>query len=424
MTKKINFGKPENENYAATIVQVRMIRELDNCDNVVAIPTLGYQAIVGKDTKLNTLGVLFTAETQLSEAFAAYNNLYRDNTKNNNPLEKGYLDQNRRVKALKFRGHQSDALFLPLTSLAYLGIDVTKLNEGDTFDAINGNTICQKYYIKQPSVPGANTKNVRKAFSRVDAKFLPEHYATDNYWRNMDKITGLTNVIVTQKLHGTSIRLANTIVKRELKWYERLARKAGLKIQTTEYDHVFGSRRVIKDANNPNQQHFYKEDIWSVVGKDYQDQIPENFVLFGEVVGYTKSGEPIQKNYTYDLKPGNYRLYIYRVAVITNSGQLVDLSWDAVKEFCWMQGFHHVPELWRGAHDEFYANDWINKRYDEEFLHAVPMSGSKKLVDEGVCVRVEGLAPYILKAKSPIFLQHESAMLDAEVVDLESLEAV
>jgi hypothetical protein len=44
-------------------------------------------------------------------------------------------------------------------------------------------------------------------------------------------------------------------------------------------------------------------------------------------------------------------------------------------------------------------------------------------VDEGVVVRKEGITPYVLKAKSPIFLGHESKLLDAEVVDLESEES-
>jgi hypothetical protein len=41
-------------------------------------------------------------------------------------------------------------------------------------------------------------------------------------------------------------------------------------------------------------------------------------------------------------------------------------------------------------------------------------------VDEGVVVRVEGIMPRVYKAKSPIFLGHETALLDKEVVDLEA----
>lgn len=44
----------------------------------------------------------------------------------------------------------------------------------------------------------------------------------------------------------------------------------------------------------------------------------------------------------------------------------------------------------------------------------------KKTVDEGICLRQEGLVPKILKAKSPIFLGHETKLLDEGVEDLES----
>jgi len=410
---------PANSNYAATIVVVRSINELANCDNVVGVPMFGFQAIVGKDTKVGDIGVLFPAESQLSDEFAHANNLYRHAEKNADVTQSGYIEDNRRVKAMKFRGHQSDSLLMPLSSLAYLGINLDELNPGDQFDTINGHEICRKYLVKQPGVQRVD-KNVNKTFKRVESKFMPEHYDTDNYFRNSYVVDGNKDIIVTQKLHGTSIRIGNTIVKRKLGWRDRLAQRFGVKVAETEFDHVFGSRKVIKDVNNPNQDHFYSHDLWSEVGSKIADRVPENFILYGEVIGYTKDGNPIQKNYTYDQEPGTNELYIYRVAVITNQGRLIDLSWDAVKAFCNEAGLKHVPELWRGKHAEFNASEWIDFQLAQFFPQAVPLHMNKKFVDEGVCVRVDGMAPYILKAKSPIFLRHESAMLDEEAVDVEA----
>ena len=262
-----------------------------------------------------------------------------------------------------------------------------------------------------------------RKFRRVDEKFLPEHFDTENYWRNAHAIPADAPVVVTQKLHGTSIRLGRTIVKRQLTWLERLAQKLGVKVATTEFDNVYGSRKVIKDANDPNQNHFYGSDLWSEAGKRYDELIPDNFIVYGEVIGYTFDGAPLQKNYTYNLQPGENELYIYRVAIVTNGGLLVDLSWDQVAHFAEDRGLKTVPELWRGKHEDFTAEDWIDIRYAEapdinDF--AVPLS-TKKTVDEGVCVRTDiGRAPYILKAKSPIFLNHESKMLDEEALDMEA----
>ena len=63
----MNLKKPVNENYAAVVTTIRAINKLDNCDNVVAVPIFGYQAIVSKDTQVGDLVLVFTAETQLSD---------------------------------------------------------------------------------------------------------------------------------------------------------------------------------------------------------------------------------------------------------------------------------------------------------------------------------------------------------------------
>ena len=75
----------KNKNYCATIIKVHNLLELENCNNVVGFPIFGYQAIVGKDTKIAQLGILFTAETQLSEDFCRENNLFRKKELNKTP---------------------------------------------------------------------------------------------------------------------------------------------------------------------------------------------------------------------------------------------------------------------------------------------------------------------------------------------------
>lgn len=249
----MTLSNPENPNYAATIVKIKSIVPLEGCDNVVGTPLLGFQAIVGKGTQVGDVGIVFTAETQLSEEFARENNLYRHENLNKDQSQKGYLEDNRRVRAMKFRGHRSDALFMPLDSLSYIG-DMG-LKEGDTFDEIDGHPICRKY-VKKTNAP-KNIQKQKEKFTRVDGKFLPEHYDTEQWFRNDHRIPETSDVIVTQKLHGTSIRIGHTIVARKLSWIERLARRLGVRVAETEFDYIFGSRKVIKDINNPNQNHFY-----------------------------------------------------------------------------------------------------------------------------------------------------------------------
>lgn len=409
----------DNVNYAATVVRVKHIVSLDNCDNVVGIPVLGYQAIVGKDTQIGDLLLVFPAESQLSDEYASVNNLYRHSEKNVDVEAKGYIEDNRRVRAMKFRGHRSDALAMPLSSLeAFIGADIYVLNEGDTFDTLDGFEICRKYVIKTRGPSQAQSRE-KKVWKRVDIKFLPEHFDTENYFRNADQIPADAWITVTQKIHGTSIRMGHTIVKRKLTWVERLAQRLGVNVAETEFDYVFGSRKVIKDPNNPNQDHFYDYDLWTEEGRKYADLIPKNVLVYGELIGWTANNAPIQANYTYNVPVGEAHLYVYRVAVVSADGHVYDLSWEGVKEFCRERGLNHVVEVWSGLHDEFVAEAWLDINFTQRGFNTVPLC-KESVCDEGVVVRMEGMTPRAYKAKSPAFLAHETKMLDKEVVDIES----
>lgn len=411
---------PENDNYAAVVVAIKSINELEGCDNVVGTPIFGFQAIIGKDHEVSELGLFFPAETQLSDEYARMNNLHRHGNLNNDEGSKGYLEDNRRVRAMKFRGHRSDCLFMPLTSLSYIkGLKIDELKEGDTFDFIGDHEICRKYIVKRKSAANRMEKNKLK-FVRVDKMFMPEHYDSDNYFRNSESIPADKLVIVTQKLHGTSIRVGNTIVSRKHSLREKAAKKLGVMVADTEFGYVFGSRKVIKDINNPYQNHFYSTDIWTDEGKKLEGKIPEGFILYGELIGWTAEGGPIQKNYTYKIPHQTCELYVYRVAFVNSKGLLTDLSWDQVVEFCKDRGVKTVPELWRGPHESFNVDYYVDRRFaDEGYSQALPLDDSSP-VDEGVCIRVDGLAPYILKAKGPLFYAHETKMLDEEAADLEA----
>lgn len=422
----MKFQEPKNINYAATVVRVRHINPLANCDNIVGVPLLGYQAIVSKDTQVGDLGVVFTAETQLSLEYASINNLHRHENLNEVPGKVGYLEDNRRVRAMRLRGHRSDALFMPLDSLAYLGIDVSQLAEGDTFDEINGHPICQKYVVRQPKERGPSNQP-KKREPRVDEKLFPKHFDTANFFRVPEAIKPTDHVIVTQKLHGTSIRIGHTLVKRKLTWRDKVAKLLGVKVPETEWAYVYGSRNVVKDPDNPSGHDFYGSDLYSQIGSQLKGLLPKGFIAYGEVIGWVPdTNTPIQKNYTYRIPEGGYQLYIYRVTTINEDGLAVDLSWPAVKEFCASLGLNTVPEmLTLPGHmltEEIVGKQFLDIRYvDWGYDGAIPTEGS--MVDEGVCLRVEGMTPLVVKAKSPEFLRHETALLDKGVVDIESEEA-
>lgn len=412
-----------NINYAASIVRVRALDTLDNCDNVVGFPVYGSQAIVGKDTEIGSLAVYFPAESRLSDMYAGTNNLYRDPTQNDDPEQKGYLEANRRVKAIKFRGHRSDALVMPLDSLSAF-VDVTTLREGDTFDTIGGVTICEKYVIREPKVhEPKGPKEQREEL--IDGKYFPLHFDSDNWWRNEHKIGDADNVIVTQKLHGTSVRFGRIPAPRKLRLIERIAKKFGAKVQESEHKFVVGSRKVVKrigDQDREGVNHCYPSDLWSQVAAEYGAVVPEGYIVYGEIIGWTAEGAPVQRGYTYNVPQGEARLYVYRVATINHNGDLRDLSWPQIVSFCHERGMNVVPLMWEGEKRDFYVDGYMDINYSNDGVPGVvPLPES--VVDEGVVIRADYGQPMFLKAKSPIFLFGESKMLDEGVEDLESAEA-
>lgn len=422
----MKVNKPTNPNYCATVVAIKNKLDLAGCDNVVGTTIFGYQAIISKQIEVGTLGIVFPTETQLSDTYCTENNMYRHAESNRDKTAKGYIEDSRRVRAIKFRGHVSNALFMPLSSLSYLGIKEKEFKEGMEFDTLEGQEVCKKYEVFRREKGNPNMPKQEK-FSRVDVKFIPEHYDTENYFKNSDKIAPNEEVTITQKLHGTSVRIGNILVRRKLSLLEHITKILGAKVLEHEYDYVFGSKRVIKDANNPLQNHYYDSDLWTHEGQKLKGLIPEGFVLYGELIGFTPEGKPIQKGYTYHLPPKECALYIYRVAFVNEKGLIVDLSWNLVKEFCTNRGLNHVPEITKLEHQEFLPDVYLERNLKKtslnrssDFFGTCLSLSDPDSVDEGVCIRVDRAVPYILKAKSRKFLEYETKLLDEGAEDLES----
>lgn len=412
-----------NKNYAITVIAVGEPHDLQGLDNLVGVSIYGLQALTTRGIKAGDLRLLFVSEAQIGERYAHENDLNRK-AEFNKTDETGFLEQNRRVRAIKLRKHTSNALLMPLSSLAYTGLDVSMLRVGDTFDTVGGETIVQKYELPKKQQPGQPKAKHRTS---VEEKHFPQHIDTEHLFRNWSRFTEPVQAVVTQKLHGTSARYGRVPVPRSKSWLERKIINRWFKTPDTEFGHVAGSRRVIK--GQPGNQHFYSTDVWSEYGKRLEGVIPENCVVYGELVGFTPDGEAIQKGYTYNQKPGECELFVYRVAFVNAQGVIADLSWDGVKEFCRSAGLRHTPELERlylrpsDELEEYLKHVYLDVRLSEgdEFEEApIPLS-DPKTVDEGICVRVEGVVPHIYKVKSPQFLEHETRQLDSEVPDLESV---
>lgn len=412
-----------SENYSAVVVKVEELHDLDGLDRLKGLAVFGLQALVSADVPTGELMIVFPAGAKLSPEFAAANNLYRHKELNVDKGQAGYFEDTGRVKAMKMRGNRSDAFATPVSSLEPLLGCVPDLVPGATFDTIDGVKICEKYVLPQRRGGGVN-KSGTVSKKLVPDHAFPEHYDTAQFKRNRDRYSPSDHVVVTQKLHGTSVRLGNVRVERKLSLVERIARFFGAKVEETEFAFVVGSRRVTKSVNGQSKpgSHYYADDMWTSSVAHLRGKIPPGFVVYGELIGWTPTGGAIQGGYTYGCKAKECDLYVYRVTSINDDGDQFDLCWYDLETFCDNIGLRIVPALFAGTFADFEAreHEFIDRRFFPEYRHAVPLSNPKS-VDEGVCIRSQN--GIVTKHKSPIFLGHESAMMDKGTIDIEEEQA-
>lgn len=178
----------------------------------------GYRVVVGRSVRAGDMGLFFPADTQLDEAFCLKNSLLRKHPVTGEKLG-GYLDENRRVRAISLCGVRSEGVWLPLSCLIYLGV-VGPLNEGQAFATLAlrkgvwlpGETVgeqmvvlAQRYYT--PATQAARVARHSRGGRRETSQF-PMHYETPQWKRAGDEaLPEGAYVVVTEKLHGTSARV-------------------------------------------------------------------------------------------------------------------------------------------------------------------------------------------------------------------------
>lgn len=446
----LNLAPPKNQNYCATVVELQHFVPLAGCDNVQGTLIFGNQVIVGKDAQPGDVGLYFPVEVALSRKFLAANNLYyKPEWGNVDPAKKGFFEEHGRVKCVKFRGHRSEGFFIPLSSLAYLEIgELSLLSVGQEFDELAGHEICRKYVpARNPGRLYSAPKARGRAEDRIAAGQFNYHIDTGKLDRNIHKLQPTDIISITEKWHGTSAIFAHVLTNRPLKWYERALAALGVRIERTEYAHVWASRRVIKGVGGQPREgvvHYYKPDIWGTVSEEVKDLIPKGYTLYGEIVGWTPDGAPIQAGYHYSCPTSTHKFVVYRITFTSVDGKVFDLSWPQIKEFCSRHGLETVRELFYGRATDFYLFDTVFatepemcethlEEWREGFLEILKRKyvndsmrpfNNLEVPTEGVVLRIERSTEFeAYKKKATRFLEWETKQLDAGVVDTETLEA-
>lgn len=437
----MKFDKPLNSNYCAVIVSLDNFVDLPGCDNVKGALLFGNQVIVSKDASVGDIGVFFPVECQLSPEFLGANNLFRKPESGNvDKTKKGYFEDHGRIRAVVFRGNRSEGFWIPLQSLAYLGIPLDQFHTGLEFDRIGDRWVCRKYVPNGQSSAASRTGRVFQKQSRTEGRLLDGqfrfHIDTEQLGRNMHRICPDSIISITSKWHGTSAIFSNTLVSRELSWKEKIAKYFGLSVQTAEYGVTWASRRVIKGIAGSAKDglgHYYSSDIWGVVAKELDGKIPHGYTLYGEIVGYTPDGAFIQKGYHYGCQKGKHRFVVYRITYTSPDGNVFEFGYPQITSFCGEHNLEVVPLLYYGQAREFYGSSlddldkwrsgWLNEVSTHFAYDGMCEYNNGEVPLEGAVVRVERYdICQSYKVKSFLFKKMESGSLDKGEIDIESVE--
>lgn len=446
-------------NYAASVVRIKEIRPHSNADRLVCTNIEGNNVIVGKETQPGDLGLFFPLEAQIGQEFAEKNDLIRRKDENGKPAG-GMFDNNRRVRAQQFRGEKSMGFWISIKSLDNLERGFSeKVKEGDIIEDLGKYSISRKYVVK---VPDHEAMGFRKRGRQPrESKIIPGqfhfHLDTEQLGRNIHKINPNDLVVLTWKLHGTSAIVSNCLTKRKMGFFDKLASIVGINVEKSHYEYIYASRRVIKNEFAETKQHFYGHDLWSEIGKEHFDgKLHTGESVYYEIVGYTKGGSYIQKDFDYGCAPmkqiihvlpttddvleGRYakpieqvstpqhKVFVYRITMTAEDGTVTELQWNQVKARCNEIGVPHVPEIYYGVAGGIFTVDEPSGNWGDDvldFLRAAYVHDqdsqfcANKVPEEGIVLRKEGLNIECYKLKSFRFLSMETGQLDKGETNIE-----
>ena len=372
--------------YSGYITRLKNVHKHPNADRLLLAECFGNQVIVSTDYTEGQLGVYFPSDGQLCQEYCEINNLLRKKDENGNNIG-GYMDERRRVTAVKLRGEKSDGLFLPLTSLANF-TTISDLKEGDTITILNGVEICKKYIPKRKEGHwhGGGSKGHK---TRVNfAPTFAQHVDTDQLAYHLNDFRAGDVVELTLKMHGTSGRTGYLPLIRQKKrtLWQKLTRKPAHTF--TEYGYVTGTRRVILDDTHDGG--FYSDNQFRIeMAKKFEGKLRKGETVYYEIVGFVNEttsimasvknskikdkefskqyGEETVFSYgcdpdggwgevsapadalgvcytsTFDMIPPKCDVYVYRMTMSNDEGDVVEMSPEQMRLRCDQMGAKYVP---------------------------------------------------------------------------------
>lgn len=449
--------------YTGFIVKVEHLRKHINADRLQIATFFGNDTIVGLDVQIGDIGIYFPIDGQLSERYCQVNDLVRRKDENGKQCG-GYLDPDKRnIKALKLRGEKSDGLYMPLTSLTDF-CKISDLKVGDTIDVVNGEEICRKYIPRANHFTGGHGSGAPKKAKVNIAPTFYEHVDTAQLAYNLNAFKPGDIVQLTLKMHGTSGRTGYLpLVHTKQTWFDKLFHRHGKDYK--EYGYITGTRRVVLDGIR--QGGFYdSDDFRHAMAAKFEGKLHKGEVVYYEIVGFQgPKGAPIMSQvannkvkdpeftkqygatttFSYSCEQdGEYEeyvettaygdhvkypcceVYVYRMTMVNDDGDVVEYSPTQIKERCEQMGVKHVMEFEQFIipQDCADAGEYVVRKVEQYFDGPDPIG--KVHVREGVVARICNRSNFaVYKHKNFSFKVLEGIAKDeASAPDIEEAQEV
>jgi hypothetical protein len=430
---KISISKEANPNYLSKVIALKNLQKHPNADRLQTV-TIDFQTVItGLDAKEGDLYVYFPVECKINKNFLSFTNSFREKTLNKDQEQVGFFEENCRVKAMKLRSEKSCGYIVPIKVVnEFTKTDISEYVNQE-FDTIGEIKMLEKFVVKERNTEIKNKQGKQPKVSRLIEGQVHLHVDTENLRKNSYKIKPSDLISVTYKTHGTSFWVSNVLVKKNLTWFEKLLSSFGVNIVNTEYDLVYGSRKVVKNQNlgdSKAKNHFFKYDLWQDIKKEIGEFIPKGISLYGEYLGFDKNGKYIQGDYDYGCSQGQGKIEIYRITQTSPDGLVTEFSYPQIEEFCLKVGLTPSYIYYTGRAVDMYNLD-VDNHWNEEFIKCLEKDYNEKkcfmcknsVPEEGIVIRKESLFNCeSYKLKSFAFLEKESKDLDKGEINIEDKE--
>jgi hypothetical protein len=351
--------------YHAYVTRIHNVRKHPNADRLLIGNCFGNNVVIGIDTRDSQLGLYFPTDGQISTEFLVANNLLR--VKNEDGTQAGGLfDMSGRVKTQRLRGEKSDGFWIPITSLAYTGVNYPELPEGSIINDVNGHHLCHKYTTPATKMAWQHAKRDKP---KDNYPLFHKHIDTEQLAYNLSELTEGDVLTITEKLHGTSGRSSNTIKETTSKFgrFINSIFKKTVIAPRREWAYICGSRNVTL-VNLINYQGFYGGDderFRSEAHNQFVGHLHRGETVYYEIVGWANETTPLmpkcqnsklqdkefvkrygkETTFAYGCSPGTNDVYVYRMTIMGEDGYEIDYDYPYMYRRCASMGVKTVPLL-------------------------------------------------------------------------------